>query len=526
MNMKNRIDPNSAALLLCLALLNACGGGGGGGATSSTSIPTAPPSTLQPLASNALGQAPNADGYFPNAAGAYPNAQGIYPNAAGVFPSAAEVGLFANDNGVARNYSTAGAIDKNNPFFKSFGNGRNCASCHQQEEGFSITPKGLEERFTKSDGNDPIFMLNDGANSPLAPVGTLAEKRAAYSMLLTRGVIRIGMKIPDDAEFELVKVIDPYQYASAKELSLFRRPLPSANLIFLKDVMWDGRETALDNTSKDCLAGPLCFATLDANLAHQANSATVGHAQAAKDLTQEEQKAIVAFEKNLFSAQTFNEDAHFLDVAGAQGGPIFLQTTPNFFGINDFLFGNLKTGAKFDENAMQNFSGWLKTTGTSDPKINAARLSIARGEVLFNTRPMSPQIVPLLFDDKLINRATCSTCHNAPQTGNASTPLAISTFSSDSRFRKVDQPMYTLRNKLTGATTDTLDPGVAMKTGKWVDIGRFKVPTLRGLSARAPYFHDGSAATLRDVVNFYDGTFFYAFTSGETEDLIAFLSAL
>ena len=49
---------------------------------------------------------------------------------------------------------------------------------------------------------------------------------------------------------------------------------------------------------------------------------------------------------------------------------------------------------------------------------------------------------------------------------------------------------------------------------------------LRGLASRAPYFHNGSARSLDDVVNFYDKRFKIGFTSQEKEDLIAFLSAL
>jgi cytochrome c peroxidase len=36
------------------------------------------------------------------------------------------------------------------------------------------------------------------------------------------------------------------------------------------------------------------------------------------------------------------------------------------------------------------------------------------------------------------------------------------------------------------------------------DRGRFKTPTLRGVAATAPYMHDGSLATLRDVVSYYN----------------------
>jgi cytochrome c peroxidase len=70
------------------------------------------------------------------------------------------------------------------------------------------------------------------------------------------------------------------------------------------------------------------------------------------------------------------------------------------------------------------------------------------------------------------------------------------------------------------------DPGRALLTGKWKDIARFKGPTLRGLASRAPYFHNGSARTLTDVVNFYDVRFALQLTDDEKGDLEAFLAAL
>jgi len=86
-------------------------------------------------------------------------------------------------------------------------------------------------------GDDPIFRTNDGSNSPAADVSTVPAKRSAYSMLLTKGLIRVGIGVPRDAEFELVDVEDPYGYASFSELSLFRRPLPATNLPLLATVM-------------------------------------------------------------------------------------------------------------------------------------------------------------------------------------------------------------------------------------------------------------------------------------------------
>ena len=49
-----------------------------------------------------------------------------------------------------------------------------------------------------------------------------------------------------------------------------------------------------------------------------------------------------------------------------------------------------------------------------------------------------------------------------------------------------------------------LDRGRFRVTGKEDDRGAFKTPTLREVSRTAPYMHDGSLATLEDVVDFYD----------------------
>jgi len=79
---------------------------------------------------------------------------------------------------------------------------------------------------------------------------------------------------------------------------------------------------------------------------------------------------------------------------------------------------------------------------------------------------------------------------------------------------------------MAGQTLRTADPGWGLVTGRCVDVGRFKVPTLRGLAGRAPYFHDGSAATLAAVVRSYDHRFEIGLTDGEQHDLVAFLRAL
>lgn len=53
-----------------------------------------------------------------------------------------------------------------------------------------------------------------------------------------------------------------------------------------------------------------------------------------------------------------------------------------------------------------------------------------------------------------------------------------------------------------------------------------KGPILRGLAARAPYFHNGAAASLSQVVDFYDQRFNMNLSRQQQADLVAFLGSL
>jgi cytochrome c peroxidase len=77
-----------------------------------------------------------------------------------------------------------------------------------------------------------------------------------------------------------------------------------------------------------------------------------------------------------------------------------------------------------------------------------------------------------------------------------------------------------------GAVVRTNDPGAALISGKCADIGKLSVAPLRALASHAPYFSDGSASTLADVVRFYDKRFGIGLTAAEQQDLVAFLGAL
>jgi len=427
---------------------------------------------------------------------------------------------FPNPSGLSATFSKQGSIDLNNEFFQPLGtNGRACSTCHLPGEGWSITPKGVQQRFNDTGGIEPIFRTNDGSNSPKAKTSTLKARRSAYSLLLNKGVIRIGLKVPSDAEFELVDISDPYGFATAIdlnpsfELSLFRRPLPATNLKFLSAVMWDGRETVAGRS-------------INFDLANQANNATTGHAQGSP-LSPMQRQHIVQFETALFSAQVYDKDAKALTVSGTKGGPIKLSKQVFYQGINDFL-GDSKTGLPSDPAVFKLYDTWNGLLESAPADIRAA---IARGQHIFNTRPITISGVSGLNDEPELGNlgvinGTCSTCHESPNAGSHSVARFLNIGISDATQRTADMPLYTLRNKTTGETIKTTDPGRALITGVWQDVGRFKVPTLRGLAARAPYFHNGMAEELGNVLDFYDRRFQLGLDNRERLDLILFLRTL
>ncbi len=157
-----------------------------------------------------------------------------------------------------------------------------------------------------------------------------------------------------------------------------------------------------------------------------------------------------------------------------------------------------------------------------------ARASIARGEGIFNNRQFNITNVEGFSDDlrPALQRGTCTSCHNAPNAGSHSVVRMFNTGTSAGNLRTPDLPLYTLRNTATGETVETSDPGAAMLSGKWRDIGKFKTPNMRGLAARAPFFHDGSARDLQAVVRFYDRRFRMGLNQQEVADLTAFMQAL
>ncbi len=348
------------------------------------------------------------------------------------------------------------------------------------------------------------------------------------------------MPVPANAEFQIRIIKDPYGCEKSAKyglpsggISMYRRVMNSSNLAmngqFSADrttvnpqgsIMWDGREASLESQFVD---------------------ATLGHAQGAAAPTSAQISEGVAFESGVYTAQSFDLKAGSLTANNGTGGPVALA--------NDQPF-TPATGLE----GMTMFDAW---TGSR----NLMQASIKRGQDIFNNRQFTVMGVAGT-NDTLGNptSATCAGCHSnqnigssvnaggkhlgigdnssADQSGNQTSATVLPPTSDEPLMSflcprdingKSIIPFFSNPVTINGITYDdfrTTDPGMAMVSGKCKDLGKFKIPRLRGLAARAPYFHGGNAASLGQVVDFYNQRFNLELSRQERQDLINFLGSL
>jgi cytochrome c peroxidase len=215
------------------------------------------------------------------------------------------------------------------------------------------------------------------------------------------------------------------------------------------------------------------------------------------------------------------------------------------------------SGAAFNPASMTLFTTWsdfrAENGDHQEEARDAARRAIAAGEALFNSAPVQISNVRGLNDNATLGKpstftGTCTTCHDTPNVGNHSFPLPLDIGTSHSVLPSTepdpniaaalaelsvpDLPVYLISgctNPFNAGQPEsfyTTDPGKALVSGLCNDFNRGKGPVLRGLAARAPYFHNGAAADLHELVNFYNARFSMQLSEEQKSDLIAFLNSL
>jgi len=402
-----------------------------------------------------------------------------------------------------------------------------------------LSAANAQSVFASTNGTDPLFLAVDGANCPTVATGD----SSGHSLMLNNGLIRIAEAPPTNAQFRIAVAQDPYGCAATTnsangqiQYSVYRRPLPASSLTFLSQVMWDARFTASPLNSSATLG-----TNLSSDLDAQAANAIATHEQGSAAPTAQQLSELIAFEEGLFSAEATDTNAGSLTGNGATGGAAALAKQTYYPGVND-AFGQDPKGAPFNKVVFTLFQSWESST-------NPAQASIARGEDLFNTAPMQITDVPGINDNPVLGSptvlmGTCGTCHDAPNIGTHSLPLTFDIGTSHVIAGETDANIVAGLQSLTPPTLPiyqitgcvnasgnavayvTTDPGVALTTGECADVNRLKAPGLRGLAARAPYFHNGSAANLSQVVQFYSTRFQMNLNPQQLVDLQNFLAAL
>lgn len=470
---------------------------------------------------------------------------------------------YDNEHGQLGVLNASGELaTKGHPFFEPIGtNGRACVTCHQPSDAMSLSVRSIRERWAATNGKDPLFASVDGANCPTLP----ADDPRSHSLLLDRGLFRIALPWPPkradgtriDPEFTIEVVRDPsgcnldpvYGLQSANPtISVFRRPRPAANTKYTTHqgfgvgafIGKNGMPSAVDPETGRPTSMNLMSDARAATLAVQAEDAARNHLQIAGPLSAAQIARITEFERQLYVAQVGRDGAGSL--VEPDGPPAF---GPRNLAAGDAgVLGNNTTRFVFPMGGK-----WARLPRGGDDAANArnaARESIARGHDVFMFRTFWIKDSMHLNSVGLGNpvKRTCATCHGMHMTGmdtangwmdigTTNLPWASEVPLNPWTEARPQMPLFRVTCKpgvtphpFLGRVIYTQDPGRALISGLCGDVGTIVMQQFRGLAARAPYFSNGSAATIRELVDFYDRRYNIGFSEQEKQDLANFLGAL
>src|SRR6185437_493864 len=433
---------------------------------------------------------------------------------------------------------------RGHPFFSALGpNGRACVTCHQPADGMSVSVSTIKSRWRETRGSDPLFAAIDGSNCPSLP----QEQAASHSLLLDRGLFRIARpwspRTPEGAavtpQFSIEVVHDPTGcnldprwglHSAHPRVSVFRRPRPVGNLEYATRYGYifepkNGLPLPIDPRTGLRYSGNLLADQRARTLEEQALDALTSHLQAQASLSAPEMQKLVGFESQIYVAQSADRVGGSLSAAGAQGGPEALAS-----GKPAELQGP-------GHPSWTEFDAWQHDAASTDPGQRAFRASVSRGISLFRNRTF------LITDSAGLNsmnfgnptRDSCAFCHNMARTGMDVAPGQVDLGTTNEPYADPapELPLFKLTcassyppHPFLGRVIYTHDPGFALTTGRCVDIGKITIQDMRGLAARAPYFSNGSARTLRDIIEYDDRRYSIGLTEQEKQDLTNLLSVL
>ena len=455
--------------------------------------------------------------------------------------------VFENTLGRLGVLNLSGPIETaGHPFFEPIGsNDRACVTCHQPANAMSVSVESIRERWRVTQGRDPIFAAIDGSNNPSLPQGDASS----HSLLLNRGLFRVATAWPPAGvtpEFSIEVARDPTGvnrdpvyglHSASPTVSVFRRPRVAANLKYVTspDGLFNVKLGVLMEKDPDTGLPSSMNIMADArapSLSMQAHGAYRDHQAGKGPLPPAQLERILAFENQIYVAQVWD----------TRGGSLIDSDGPAALGPANVARHSVHVLNSPKTPVFHFFDMWLRSSATRDRQAEF-RASVARGNDIFLNRRFWVKDVAHINSIGLANPAkrTCAVCHNAQTSGMDLAPgwvdLGTTNFptwtESPVWSESPELPVFKLTcradappHPFLGREIYTSDPGRALVTGHCADIGAITMGQFRGLAARAPYFANGSAKDLRELVDYYDRRFDMRLSSQEKEDLINFLGVL
>lgn len=412
-------------------------------------------------------------------------------------------------------------------------NQRSCATCHVPEDNFTLTPAHVERLYAENP-NDPLFSAID-ADDPNAQPLTFEH--------LKKGLIRVWITLPENMDV----IDDAGNVITAADRKIF---------------VWRGVPSIADSA----LTGPYQLDGREATLESQAQGAISSHSEGmtapASELTQ-----IAEFERVTFTADRVRDLANLLasgadpsqlpDVESeleltpqeARGREVFNATCAVCHGgpnmativnreIHALAFPALNPDgtvmyqvpatepptlvlADQSDNEFINIGSavenYMVQIGATEHKSFTEGLSYPQYRFRFYKDATRTEVIADLPPALQSERAVRTDCVDTTDSGGSSGgpggdgpgdpggdgPGGDGGGGGEAFIEGFDADC----NPITGPNffpqMFTTDPGRAAITGNPYDFEAFDMPTLRGISKTAPYWHNNISATIEDVVELY-----------------------
>jgi len=373
-------------------------------------------------------------------------------------------------------------------------NGRSCATCHVLGEETTLRPASVETRLT-ADPGDPLFNRID-ADDPTTAVPTFEA--------LKKGLVRVVLPLP--ANMDVIDLDGRVITPTDRKIFVWRGVPTVANTAITAPYQFDGRAPTLQD---------------------QAQAAILSHSQG-RPVPRRELNQIAAFEQGVFTSPRARFVASWL----ARGVPVDRIPAPEqFMALSEEeqrgrdvyrsacepCHGGATTDRIVNREVHDFFFPALKPDGNVRfqivPGVGPVPVRLSRPNVEFlNTGYTISTYFPQVGLGTAFNasikfpryrfRFYADASRSQPVVDLPPVPVTVSGNPYDPR-PKLDADGAPIVGPNLIPQEFTVDPGRAAITGDPADFEAFDVPQLRGIAGTAPYFHDNSHETLREVVDTY-----------------------